>query len=157
VPRAPRRTVIAGANEPGERLRVRGPVYGPDCKTPLPKSLLDVWQADAKGNYHGDDEAYRLRGQILTNARGEYEIDTIKPGSYGDSNGMRPAHIHMTISSPGHEPLTTQLYFKGDPHLSHDFCSPECKSDDPHRIIELAKQPKGLAGTFDIVLAAVRA
>jgi catechol 1,2-dioxygenase len=152
VPGAPRRSILAPPNEPGERLRVRGTIYGPDCKTPLRKALLDVWQADAKGNYHGENEAYRLRGQILTNDRGEYEFDTVKPGSYGDARGMRPAHIHFTISNPGHEPLTTQLYFKGDPYLGHDFCSPRCHSDDPHRIIELARGVRGLSGTFDVVL-----
>jgi catechol 1,2-dioxygenase len=157
APGAPQRTLIAAVAEPGERLRVRGTVYGPDCRTPLPKTLLDVWQADAKGNYHGASESYRLRGQVLTNERGEYEFYTIKPGSYGDSSGMRPAHIHFTISSPGHVPLTTQLYFRGDPYLGHDTCGPDCHSDDPHRIIELAKQARGLLGTFDVVLKASRA
>jgi catechol 1,2-dioxygenase len=155
-PGAPRRSLIAGVAEPGERLRVRGTVYGQDCLTPLPKTLLDVWQADAKGNYHGANESYRLRGQVLTNERGEYEFYTIKPGSYGDSSGMRPAHIHFTISSPGHAPLTTQLYFKGDPYLGHDLCGPACHSDDPHRIIELARQARGLLGTFNVVLKTAR-
>jgi catechol 1,2-dioxygenase len=156
VPGAPRRSVLAPPNEPGERVRIRGTVFGPDCKTPLSKALVDVWHADAKGNYHGANESYRLRGQILTNERGEYEFDSVKPGNYGDLSGMRPAHFHMTISSPGHEPLTTQLYFKGDPYLGHDMCGPDCHSDDPHRIIELARQPKGLLGTFDVVLKAAR-
>lgn len=154
VPGAPQRSVLAGPNEPGERVRIRGAVFGPDCKTPLPKALLDVWHADAKGNYHSEKEAYRLRGQILTNERGEYEFDTVKPGNYGNPSGMRPAHFHLTISAPEHEPLTTQLYFRGDPYLGHDMCGPDCHSDDPHRIIELSKGPKGLAGTFDVVLKA---
>jgi catechol 1,2-dioxygenase len=146
---APRRTVLAGPKEPGERLRIRGTVFGPDCSTPLPRTLLDVWQADAHGEYHWKDEDYRLRGQILTNERGEYELETIKPAGYGG----RPAHIHFTISAPGHAPLTTQLYFKGDSRLDHDVCGAACNSDDPHRIIELAKG----RGTFDVVLSGKRA
>ena len=157
VPGAPRRSMLAPPNEPGERVRIRGTVFGPDCKTPLPRALVDVWHADAKGEYHGKDEAYRLRGQMLTNERGEYEFDSVKPGNYGDSRGMRPAHFHLTISSPGHEPLTTQLYFKGDRYLGHDMCGPDCHSDDPHRIIELAKGAKGLSGTFDVVMKGARA
>lgn len=145
---APRRTAIAGPKEPGERLRVRGRVLGPDCSTPLPRTLLDVWQADAQGEYHWKDEDWRLRGQILTNERGEYEFETIKPAGYGG----RPAHIHFTFSAPGHAPLTTQLYFQGDPRLAHDMCGPACNSDDPHRIIALAKNGKELSGTFDVVL-----
>lgn len=152
APGAPRRTALAGVDEPGERLRIRGTVFGPDCKTTLPKALLDVWQADAKGNYHDESEQYRLRGQILTDSRGGYELDTVRPGGYGG----RPAHIHVTISSPGHEPLTTQIYFKGDPKLDHDACGGACNTDDPHRIIALGRQASGLAGTFDVVLKAAR-
>lgn len=145
---APRRSVLAGQKEPGERLTIRGTVFGPDCRTPLPRTLLDVWQADAQGEYHWQQDDYRLRGQILTGAHGEYELATIKPAGYGG----RPAHIHFTISAPGHAPLTTQLYFKGDPRLDHDVCGAACNSDDPHRIIALARDGKGLAGTFDVVL-----
>lgn len=149
-PGAPRRSVLAGPNEPGERLRIRGTVFGPDCRTPVSRALLDAWQADAAGQYHDENESYRLRGQILTDARGQYQIDTIRPGGYGG----RPAHIHFTISAPGHEPLTTQLYFRGDPVLDHDACGPACNSGDPHRIIALAKSGAGSAGTFDVVLKA---
>ena len=151
-PGAPRRSTIAGPNEPGERLRIRGTVFGPDCKTPLPKTLLDVWQADARGEYHDASEQYRLRGQILTDARGGYELDTVRPGGYGG----RPAHIHVTISAPGHESLTTQIYFQGDPKLDHDACGGACNSDDPHRIVALARQGAGFAGTFDVVMKSAR-
>lgn len=150
---APRRSVLAGPKEPGERLLIRGTIFGSDCRTPLPRTLLDVWQADARGEYHWKDEDYRLRGQLLTNERGGYEIATIKPAGYSG----RPAHIHFTIAAPGHVPLTTQLYFKGDPRLDHDVCGSACKSDDPHRIVELAKEANGLSGTFDVVLKSARA
>lgn len=150
---APRRSVLAGPREPGERLVVRGTVFGPDCRTPLSRTLLDVWQADARGEYHWKDEDYRLRGQLLTDDRGEYEISTVKPAGYGG----RPAHIHFTIAAPGHAPLTTQLYFKGDPRLDHDVCGAACNSDDPHRIVELRKGADGLSATFDVVLRSARA
>lgn len=150
---APRRAMLAGPKEPGERLTIHGTIFGPDCRTPLPRTLLDVWQADAKGEYHWQDEDWRLRGQILTSDRGKFSFETIKPAGYGG----RPAHIHFTISAPGHEPLTTQLYFKGDPRLDHDVCGAACNSDDPHRIIELAKGARGLGGRFDVVLRASRA
>ena len=32
----------------------------------------------------------------------------------------RPAHLHFTISAPGHEPLITQLYFADGPWLDGD-------------------------------------
>jgi len=150
TPGSPRRSVLAGPREPGERLRIRGTVFGPACRTPVPRALLDVWQADAQGRYHDERESYRLRGQLLTDASGQYRIDTIRPGGYGG----RPAHIHFTVSAPGHEPLTTQLYFRGDPVLDHDSCGPACNSGDPHRIIALTPLSPGSAGTFDVILRA---
>ncbi len=36
---------------------------------------------------------------------------------------FRPAHLHLKLSHEGFEPLTTQLYFKGDPVLDSDVAS----------------------------------
>jgi catechol 1,2-dioxygenase len=150
---APRRNVLAASGEKGQRIRIRGTVRASDCTTPLAAALLDIWHADADGNYHDEKEQYRLRGQILTDARGRYEFETVRPGNYKLDEGWRPAHIHFTVSSPGHDPLTTQLYFRGDPHLApHDACGDECHSGDPHRIILLEPEGSRLAGRFDIVL-----
>jgi catechol 1,2-dioxygenase len=152
LPGAPKRTSLADRGEKGVRIRVRGTVYGSDCRTPLRRALLDVWQADAEGHYHDANEQYRLRGQILTDERGRYEFETVRPGNYKMGEGWRPAHIHFTISSPDHEPLTTQLYFRGDPYLTHDACGPRCHSDDPHRIVSLEMDGNLRAATFDVVL-----
>ena len=151
---APRRASIAGPKEPGERLRIRGTVMAADCRTPLAGALVDVWQADASGEYHGRGENFRLRGQILSDARGEYEFDTIKPGSYDLGGDLRPAHIHFTVSSPEYEPVTTQLYFAGDPQLGEkDPCGRGCDSNDPGRIIRPSREGDSLpTGRFDIIL-----
>lgn len=156
---SPRRAALAGPDEQGDRLIVRGRVLGPDCRTPLEGALVDVWQADAEGRYHQDDEEWRLRGRILTGTDGAYSLETIVPGRYriDEESSYRPAHIHFKVSSPESRTLTTQLYFKGDPYLApHDACGRDCKSDDPGRIIELQPDagPGGrLSGIFDIVLA----
>jgi catechol 1,2-dioxygenase len=155
---APWRTRLAGSAEKGARLRIHGTVFASDCRTPLTGALLDVWHADADGSYHGANEQYRLRGQVLTDSRGRYDFETIRPGHYRLDEGWRPAHIHFTVSSPGHGPLTTQLYFRGDPYLPpHDACADECHANDPHRIISLAPDGSRLAGQFDIVLKTKRA
>jgi len=149
---APSRTLIAAKSEPGERLIISGTVFGPDCTTPLAGAVVDVWQADKDGNYHGADEEYRLRGQMKTGKDGRYELETIRPGQYALSGGFRPAHIHFMVTHPGHTPLTTQLYFKGDRYLPpNDACGPGCKSSEPDRIIELAVGTP-TRGEFDIVL-----
>lgn len=149
---APKRTKIAADEEPGERLSIAGTVLGPDCK-PLSGALVDVWQADKDGTYHGPDAEYRLRGQVLTDKDGYYEFETIMPGAYALSGGFRPAHIHFTVSRPGYAPLTTQLYFQGDPFLPpNDACGSGCNSDEPDRVIALDTQTPR-RGVFDIVLS----
>jgi catechol 1,2-dioxygenase len=156
---APQRAVLAGPEEPGERLSISGVVLGPDCETPLPGALLDVWQADAEGAYHGDTETYRLRGQVLTDAEGAFAFETIRPGHYREGAGLRPAHIHFTVTAPGHRPLTTQLYFAGDPWLAPADPCTICNSEDETLIIPLEEDASGAVaawrGRFDIVLRRV--
>jgi protocatechuate 3,4-dioxygenase beta subunit len=142
-PGAPVRvTRIADPNERGVKLAVEGKVLAPDCLTPLADYTLDVWQADADGNYYqGTDTNYRLRGKIKTDALGRYRFESVLPGRYGDSSGIRPAHIHVSFLSPGDNViLTTQLYFAGDPYLGdRDYCTREhtCNSGDPGRALTL--------------------
>ncbi|MGH8606337.1 MAG: hypothetical protein ACREX9_02630 [Gammaproteobacteria bacterium] len=157
IPGAPHRTVLAGPEEPGEHIVIRGRAFAADCKTRLTGVLLDVWQADANGRYHDENENYRLRGQMQTNDQGVYEFSSIRPGRYKLEGGFRPAHIHFTVSHPDYEPLTTQLYFKGDPYLApNDACRDACTSHDTNRIIELTRVAKSgkvwFEGRFDIVL-----
>ena len=38
-------------------------------------------------------------------------------------HAWRPAHLHVKVSAPGHELLTAQLYFPGDPHNGDDIAS----------------------------------
>jgi protocatechuate 3,4-dioxygenase beta subunit len=35
-------------------------------------------------------------------------------------HGMRPGHVHVKLSAPGAQPLTTLLYFRGDPWIDDD-------------------------------------
>lgn len=155
VPGAPSRAKIAADDEPGERLLLSGRVFTDDCETPLVGALLDIWQADENGVYHDAGATFRLRGQVLTDSDGRFMVDTIKPGNYTlAENVWRPAHIHFTTSMPGHRPVTTQLYFKGDPYLPpNDGCG-NCGSDDADRVIDLAGDAAaGWTGEWNIVLA----
>jgi catechol 1,2-dioxygenase len=153
----PFRTALAEPDEPGEPLILQGTLLHFDCKTPIKDVLIEIWQPDAQGKYHGKEDNYRLRGQLRSNHKGQYEFSTVKPGRYGILSGYRPAHIHFQFSHPDYETLITQLYFKGDPYLwPHDACGSGCKSDDPKRIIELTKYKKGkyevLQGIFNVIL-----
>lgn len=165
---APARTKLTDPGEEGEVLVLSGTVYGPDCRTPLPGALLDVWQADHAGRYDikepanlTDPTRFRLRGRLLTDAQGRYQIETIRPGRYQIPPGLpgleryagqtRPAHIHFTILHPLYGPLTTQLYFKGDPYLGQDPWAKPSLAIDPEP--QGTGAAKHLRGMFNIVLA----
>ena len=154
-PGAPARMQLADANEPGERLQMSGVVVGADC-APIAGALLDVWQADRAGDYHGGAvDQFRLRGQVTTDAAGAFAIATIRPGNYEQAPGAwRPAHLHFTISHPGHRPVSTQVYFAGDRYLPPNDSCTSCTSEDPDRVIELTgSAAAGWTGTVRFALA----
>lgn len=128
----------------GERLTVSGRVLGlPDCR-PLAGALVEVWQADARGEYTlvgggKPDPDCLLRASVKADAEGRYRFLTILPGEYPG----RPRHIHYRVSHPDFLPLVTQLYFRGDPQTQRvgDLA------------IEVTRSAAGFIGTFDVVLA----
>ena len=120
---APFRTRL-WTDEPGEILSIRGTISDADCR-PLADAIVDLWQADANGRYDSelqgfDAKAYRLRGRVKSDSRGQYTFQTIRPAAYGMGGNMRPAHIHAIVTTPGRRSLVTQMYFHGDPHLQDD-------------------------------------
>lgn len=128
----------------GDRLTVTGRVLGlPDCR-PLGGALVEVWQADAKGEYTlvgggRPDPDCLLRASVKADAEGRYRFHTILPGVYPG----RPRHLHYRVSHPDYRVLVTQLYFRGDPQSERVG----------ELAIELQKGPSGFTGTFDVVLA----
>lgn len=139
-----RATMLAEADEPGERLRIDGVVLSA-CGVAAAGATLDVWQANSEGIY--DDEGYRLRGKFVCDDSGRFRFDTVLPGAYQD----RPRHIHLIIEN-GQQQLTTQLYFAGDPALAPNDPCTSCHSDEPSLIIDLVDTTDGKRGSFDIVL-----
>ncbi|MCC7382322.1 MAG: hypothetical protein IT384_10855 [Deltaproteobacteria bacterium] len=154
-PGAPDRAELTGPNEPGDRLEITGVVLGQDCR-PLSGAVLDVWHADAAGRYDNASIDYRLRAVLMTAQAGAFSFRTVRPGNYPDAGGMRPAHIHFTVTHPGHASLTTQLYFAGDPYLAPNDSCGGCNSSDPTLITTLTSEMRaGVAwwvGRFEVVL-----
>lgn len=163
---APFQTKLLGPDEPGQRLIVAGTVYGSDCRTRLPNTLIEVWQANDAGLYDTDKpgnfterNALHLRGMMLTDQQGNYEFETIVPGRYPIPPNLpglekyagltRPAHIHLRVSESLHVPLTTQLYFRDDPFIAKDPWA----GRKPSLAISLKQEGEFLRGAFDIVLA----
>lgn len=162
---APFNARLAGSDEPGERLILTGTVYGPDCRTPLPDTLIDLWQANAAGVYDTDKPGnftepvdFHLRGMLYTDEKGRYQIETVMPGRYAVPPGLpglekyagrtRPAHIHLRVMHSMHIPVTTQIYFAGDPFIADDPWA----SRKPSLAVDLEQDGDIQRGVFDIVL-----
>ena len=120
------------AGEPlGERIIVEGRVLDEDGR-PIPKTLVEVWQANAAGRYaHRVDEHaapldpnFSGAGRTLTDEQGRYRFVTIRPGAYpwrNHDNAWRPAHIHFSLFGTSFlSRLITQMYFPGDPLMPYD-------------------------------------
>ena len=156
-------------DEPGDRLVFSGTVRSTDG-TPLPGAVLDVWQADATGRYSrfapGLPE-WNLRGRVTAGDGGRFAILTVVPDPYdipGEPHTARvlgllglephrPAHLHVRVEAAGHAPLTTQVYFAGDPWLDHDVVGAARPSLATR--LEPAGGPDGSGFTcqFDFVVA----
>jgi len=139
-PSSPDRASLLEAEMRGRRLVVTGVVRGTDCK-PIPRALLDFWQADAGGRY--DNAGFRLRGHQFTDAEGRYRLETILPGVYPG----RTRHIHVKAQAPSRPVLTTQMYFPGEPINARDGLF------DPALLVALADAADGATARFDFVLA----
>ena len=126
---------------PGENLTLLGFVVGRDCR-PIAGAMVDLWHADAQGEY--DNDGYRLRGHQLTDAEGRYVFETIVPARYGD----RTPHYHVKVQAPAGRLLTTQLYFPGEAGNDSDNLF------DPRLLMRVDNASDGKVGRFDFVLAA---
>ena len=70
-PQSPLRASLLEPDMPGTRIVVEGTVLARDCK-PVPRALLDFWQADARGEYY--NAGFRLRGHQFTDDAGRYRL-----------------------------------------------------------------------------------
>jgi protocatechuate 3,4-dioxygenase beta subunit len=120
------------AGEPlGERIIVAGRVLD-DRGRPVPRTLVEVWQANAAGRYahHADrhpaplDPNFTGLGRCVTDDEGRYRFVSVKPGAYpwrNHDNAWRPAHIHFSLFGRSlTQRLVTQMYFPGDPLFDRD-------------------------------------
>lgn len=150
-------TTIAGPDEPGEPLIIRGTIYKKDGKTPAPGIILYVYHTDNKGLYSpapkqsGAKRHGHLRGWIKTDEQGRYEFNTIRPASY--PNSRNPQHIHPIIKEEGIAPYwIDEFLFEDDPVLSESEKNHQQKRGGSG-IISLTKNEKGIwIGKRDIIL-----
>ncbi|MEM6823628.1 MAG: protocatechuate 3,4-dioxygenase subunit beta [Pseudomonadota bacterium] len=116
----------AGESPIGERIIFHGRVLDENAR-PVPKALVEIWQANAGGRYRHRKDTYLAPidpnfggcGRTLSDADGYFYFRTVKPGAYpwrNYVNSWRPAHIHVSVFGSGFaQRLITQCYFEGDP------------------------------------------
>ncbi len=120
----------------GESCMVKGTVKGLDGK-PVANALINVWQADADGNYdvqYADLAHPQARGILHSDAEGGFHFKTILAEAYPipsdgpvgamlkatNNHPWRPAHLHFMIEAPGYERLITHVFRDHDQYLDSD-------------------------------------
>lgn len=139
TPMSPERAELIEPGMAGQPIELVGFVLTRSCK-PVAGAVVDLWQADNKGDY--DNSGYRLRGHQRADADGRYRFRTIVPGAYEG----RTRHFHVKVAPPSGRLLTTQLYFPGEPKNQRDSLFRR------ELLIRTAKNQGWLAGRFDFVL-----
>ncbi|MGO4860365.1 catechol 1,2-dioxygenase [Arthrobacter sp. 2MCAF14] len=154
-------------DEPGTPLLFQGRVTGVNGE-PLAGASVEIWHADDLGFYSqfapGLPE-WNLRGTVIADSEGVYQINTVQPAPYqiptdggcgqliasAGWHAWRPAHLHLKVSAPGYQLITTQLYFTADEHLSDDIAS----AVKPELVLEPKEKTDGTGRevSYDFVLA----
>jgi protocatechuate 3,4-dioxygenase beta subunit len=137
-PKVPERAVLRERGMQGVGVALSGLVLTRSCK-PVADAIVDLWHADDAGEY--DNQGFRLRGFVRTDAQGRYSFTTIRPGNYPG----RVRHFHVKVQAPGARLLTTQLYFPDEPGNARDPLFNKAL------LIRTAKAAEGLAARFDFV------
>ena len=118
---------IAAGSE-GQRIEISGRVLDADG-APVPDAILELWQADANGNYFSSQESSAAKneipgfGRVPTNEAGEFHFRTIKPGRVPDpSGGFQAPHILVSFFCRGLlRRLVSRIYFPNEPSNASDF------------------------------------
>ena len=162
-------SVHEGRQAQGERIIVGGRVLDENGR-PVPHCMVEIWQACSTGRYHHPldthdapmDPNFKGEGRVFTDADGNYQFVSIKPGAYpwrNHRNAWRPNHIHYSLFGAGFaQRLVTQMYFPGDPLLALDpvfNATPDAAARD--RLVcaldmDIGKEEWALGYRFDFVL-----
>ena len=153
-------------DEPGTPLLFQGQVTAVSGE-PLPDAVVEMWHADDLGYYSqfapGLPE-WNLRGTVRVDEQGRFKIRTVQPAPYqiphdgacgaliaaAGWHAWRPAHLHLKVSAPGHQLITSQLYFDGGAHVDDDIA----QAVKPELVLapEPAADGRGNEVTYDFSL-----
>lgn len=133
---------------------------------PIAGAKVEIWQVDARGHYAvesgaGHDPGFAGYGTHVTNSDGAYAFTTIRPKAYGRYAGLiqRTAHIHMRVWPPNRKPLTTEVWFEGEPGNQTDSFVSRIRDMQlrSRMLVRLEPDREGRrAGVFDVVIPSAR-
>ena len=151
-------TEMAGADTRGEHIGIEGRVYDGNG-APVTDALVELWQADADGNYASAEPAqaagssFRGFGRVPTDSTGHFRFSTIMPGRVpGAGDTLQAPHIAVTVFARGLlKHLVTRIYF---PDADGNDLDPMLCAVPAARRGTLIAQPLAATGSyqFDIVL-----
>lgn len=115
---------IATDTIPGKKIKVLGTVKNSEGK-PVVDALVYLYHTDSRGWYaansphvnmnEGDMRHARLFGYVRTDKEGKFELHTIKPAGYPQSD--LPAHIHVHVWADGYRSFVNEFLFDDDERL----------------------------------------
>jgi protocatechuate 3,4-dioxygenase beta subunit len=140
-PNSPERGDFIDSKTDGHLVTLEGRVLSRSCQ-PVTHVLLDLWHADQDGRY--DEDGFRYRGHVYSDAQGRYRFHTIEPAVYPG----RTRHFHLKVQAPGRAVLTTQLFFPGEPRNQVDSLF------RPQLLMRISDTPKLMSAQFDFVVDA---
>tara|TARA_B100000809_G_scaffold253431_1_gene289432 strand:+ start:519 stop:1130 length:612 start_codon:yes stop_codon:yes gene_type:complete len=149
---APTRSNLIHKDLKGSKVALKGKIYGSDCGTVLKNTLIEIWHCNTDGKYDNDTDQFLHRGKQLSDENGDYKFDTILPGKYLNGKLFRPSHIHFRVTHKKTKELVSQIYFKGDPHITKDNWASDNRAE--HRILPIILEDinGNLVINFDIYL-----
>lgn len=140
------RATLSTEADKGEKMIISGTVFEADGKRAAPNVLIYLYHTDIEGFYgrkSGEHKHGRYRGWMLTNERGQYEFQTIKPAPYPENRFA--AHIHMTVTTKTmREDWVDSILFEGDKLISGRERETAGKKGGFNPILKLEKDANGI-------------
>jgi protocatechuate 3,4-dioxygenase alpha subunit len=149
---------VVGRGRPGA-FTLHGCVYDGEG-TPLPDSLVEVWQADEQGRFHDgpgvyaepSEDGFRGFGRSATDDEGHYSFTTVKPAGVPTEDGVAQApHLAMSVFARGMlRRVVTRVYFDDEEGVNAD--DPLLTSVEPGRRATLVATSEEGGYRFDVRL-----
>lgn len=111
------RAKMTRENEPGEPIIVEAIIVDESNNAPLSNVRVEVVHTDKDGFYFREKSMWnpRIFAYLISSDKGEFEVNTTKPGTYKDDDGKYvPAHIHFTLKKDSFRLYGGEFTFEDD-------------------------------------------